>query len=436
MKFSVKELPDFSKKITITIPWNNIKENIKQELINIQKKTTMNGFRTNKVPIKIIQKKYGNTIEKNILKKIMEDNLEKIIKREKINIFKTNKIHIEKYKKSFDLIYSVNLQYIPNIDLKQLKNINIKKLLIEIDSTDIEKTIETFRKKEICWKTTTSCIKKNNKITTDISISDNQNTYHIKQFKFITCQNIIIKKVEKEFLNKKMGDKFSISIKIPQNHPDLNFQGKEIHVNINIKQVECAIKKYSKKEFIEYLTNKFQLKLKTKKNEIHSIIQENLIKEANRLSNEYFNYQIINQLNLLKIIKIPNILLEQEINIIKKSIYKEYIENKGNILELIYWKDISKQAYDQIYHFMIIQAIIYQTNIIVKKTEIQNYIHKINENSLKNIQYSQKQYHNIVNNVYNIILQNKLQNIFLKLFNIIQKKCNFQQLIKKIKKTN
>ena len=64
MQVSVETTKGLGKRLSITIKSEDIKKAIDKELINTAKKERIDGFRKGKVPLKIVEQRYGASIYK------------------------------------------------------------------------------------------------------------------------------------------------------------------------------------------------------------------------------------------------------------------------------------------------------------------------------------------------------------------------------------
>lgn len=423
MKFILKKKSQFDQKIKFIVPFSTIVDYKKKEIIKIRKNKIINGFRKNKIPLDLIKQKYKKLIQKKVINKIIYKNFNKIIEDKKINIINQPKIIINQYKENDDFIYSIYFQSIPKIDINQIKNITIKKLSITNNEEDLQHYIEYIRKNHITWEETQDTIKKNDQITIKYHIKYNENNTLIKTdkkiFTFINNKKKIIPQIYKNIMNKKKGDIFFFTMKLPSNYSLSALQRKNIKIKIQIIQIQRKKIIYSQKQFIEYLNKHFKT---TDTKKVYSILTSKLEEEKNYIIHKYINNQIKEKIIKLYNLDIPKKIIKNEIKIIQQKLHEKYNQQYEYIFQLKYHKNINSTIYKKFKLEFFITSIINHYDIIVNKKEIQKYT--------RNMPLNQKK--TIVKNIYNILLNDKVNKTLLKIFKIKKYPCSFQKIIKHI----
>ncbi|CAL4322851.1 Trigger factor [Buchnera aphidicola (Pterocallis alni)] len=423
MKFILKTKNQFDQKIKFIVPFSTIVDYNKKEIIKIRKNKIINGFRKNKMPVDLIKSKYEKLIQKKVINKIIYKNFNKIIADKKISIINQPKIIINQYKENYDFIYSIYFQSIPTIDINKIKNITIKKLSITNNETDLKYYIEYIRNNHITWEEIQDKIKKNDKITIKYHIKYNENNTLIKTdkkiFTFINNKKQIIPQIYKNIINKKKGDIFFLTIKLPSNYPLITLQRKKIEIKIQIIQIQRKKIIYSQKQFIEYLNKKFQT---TDIKKIYFILKSKLEEEKNYIIHKYTNNQIKKQIIKLYNLDIPKKIIKNEIKIIHQKLNEKYNQKYEYIFQLKYHKNINSTIYKKFKLEFFITSIINHYDIIVTQKEIQKYI--------RNTPFNHKK--SIVKNIYNILLNDKVNQILLKIFQIKKHPCTFPKIMKQM----
>ncbi|CAL4323001.1 trigger factor [Buchnera aphidicola] len=430
MEFSLKTIKNFDKKLTISIPLNDIHDVQKKEIIKIRKTAIINGFRKNKIPINIIQEKYKNEIKNTVIKKIISYNFKNIIKKKKLKIINEPIINIKKNKKNSNLMCSIYFQSLPNIDFKILKKITINKISIITHDEDASYYIENIRKNCIIWKNTKNKIQIKNKITIDCIfhiINEKEKNKKI-QLTFIIGKKTIIPEIETELLNKKIGDTIYIKLKIPSDHPDINYQGKMVQLKIYVNNIQSDEIMYSKKECIDFLKKTFNI---NKDNELKEIILNKIQTEVMNLEYHLLKTQLIHQLLNTKMIEIPIEISEKEKKNMQNDAFKNYHHNKGNIFQSKYYKNFQKKAEKKLLLDFMIKILVQDNKISVTENELQKQVKKLKKNQPELIKKIKIQYqkNDFINYVKNMIIEKKIMNHLLKLFKIKEKKYHFKKAI-------
>lgn len=432
MKFVLTTIKDFEKKLDITVPCKEIQLIKKEEIISIRKKTNINGFRKNKIPIEIIQKKYKEQIKQNTIQKTIYNNLNNIIKIKKLHIINEPKITIHQYKKNSDFIFSIYFQCLPNINLNHFKKYNIQKTSIIINNTDIKYYINDMHKNQVFLKKNKKQIKKNDQITINYQIkTDISYISPIQELTFTINKKNIIPQITKQILKKQISDTILVTMNVDKQHPDKNYKGKKITIQIDIKEVLSVKKKYSHEEFIEYLKKKLYVQTYE---EVKNIITNQLKKDIINLEYKYLKNQIIQYIKKSDIIQIPKTLIEETMKNEHQKIQKKYLKKNGHILQKKYYTNIQEKISNKIKLDLILKSIIYHNNINITQNEIKQYIQTEQKKNhiLMKILPLQKNRTKLIHYIHNILLEKKIIQYLLKFFNVTYKTTSLKKILQKI----
>lgn len=169
MQVSVETTQGLGRRITMTIPADSIEGAVKKELVDIAKKARIDGFRKGKVPMTIIEKRYGASARQDVLGELMSRHFIDAIIKEKINPAGTPNYVPGEYKLGEDFTYSVEFEVYPEVELKGLENIEIEKPVVEVNDEDVDAMLDTLRKQQADWKETDKAATAEDRVTIDFS---------------------------------------------------------------------------------------------------------------------------------------------------------------------------------------------------------------------------------------------------------------------------
>lgn len=370
MKFLLEKTKDAGHRVTINIPKKIIDTTLFKEFSKINKNTNINGFRKGKVPIKIIQKKYGNNIYYDVFNKLMQKFFFEFLNKEKINIIGNPKYYIdEKEEKNENFKYSVIYEVYPDIKIKEVSSIKAEKIIVNITNEDIKKNIVENQKKTIVWHPVNRAIKINDKVTINYSIYENNkkiNKFDTENFQFIILKNHFLDELNNKIINHYTNDIIFLKILFSSFHPEKELNNKDITFKIKIIKVEEKEEKIDKKiKNIQLIESNLQS------------IKDKIIQDINKLTESHLKNQIIHKLIKANPIKLPPILLQQEIINLNKRLIEEYKGNRKNILDKKYHVDLELQAKKRLCTKLILEKIINNNKILVDTEKVKSTIKEI-----------------------------------------------------------
>ncbi|MBS0032709.1 MAG: trigger factor [Candidatus Baumannia cicadellinicola] len=310
-----------------------IEETISKKLLELAKTVVIDGFRKGKAPIHIVAKRYHNYLCQDVLYQLMHQQFIAAMLKEKINVISTPNYTYSTYQKDKDLIYQVEFEISPQVELKGIDTITVEKPLVQIKETDIDAMLTQLIKQNGSWEKTNNAAKITDRVTIDL-----YGTIENKRLKGSQAKNLnftiginnkhIIPGLENGIIGHKAGDNFNINIYLPDEYFPLELRGKLAIFTVALKKVEQYRLPHLDESFIKLL-GVVDGTVEGLRNKIRKDI-EVLLKNAVR---NYIKEQVINYLLSVNNIDVPDIMIEQEIQIIKQKNTKHIGRIRKSALE-------------------------------------------------------------------------------------------------------
>ena len=241
MQVSVETTQGLGRRLSITVPADVIAQAVKKELINAAKSVRIDGFRKGKVPMNIVEQRYGASVRQDVLGDLMQRNFVDAIIKEKINPAGAPNYVPGEYKEGEDFSYTVEFEVYPEVELKGLENIEVEKPVVEVNDADVDTMLDTLRKQQATWKDTDRAVEAEDRVTVDFSGSiDGEEFEGGKAADFVLAmgQGRMIPGFEEGLVGHKAGEEFTIDVNFPEDYHAENLKGKAAKFAIVLKKVE------------------------------------------------------------------------------------------------------------------------------------------------------------------------------------------------------
>jgi len=385
MEYAIKEVNESEKEISISIKKDYIGKLTEEKINNLRGSINISGFRKGKVPLSLIKRKYGHSIEDEIISKFLEKNIKEIIVKEKLKPISTPKI---KRKSEQDLnTFIINFEIFPVVKIKNL-SFNLEKPTVEIGEKEVDGIIDNIKKEFGNWNEVNREYKIGDRIKIQYKIFKNkeeENNSQIKEEEIeIKSKNLI------EF----SGNSFEINLsKYKTNENKIleickNESTEKYKIQLEILKISQKEKLGSDKDIARIIkcpsTNILDIKNQVKKN---------TEKQIEEISNTYLKNEVLKKLYEENRFVIPNALLENQDQALKEGYDKNSLKQKITVEILI--KEIIKKE-----------------KLTIKKVDVQNKLdelYKINPD-LK----SDKIKDNLMKNIKNELLIDNVNSFILK----------------------
>ena len=167
MQVSIETLEGLERKMTVQIPSERVSEAVEKKLRDLSKTVKIDGFRPGKVPLKVVQQKFGGHVRQEVIGDVIESSYQEALIQEKVRPAGMPSIGSISSEEKQDMSYTATFEVYPEVDELDLKSIKVEKIEAEIEDSDFEAMLDKLREQRKTWKETTGAAKKGYQVMVD-----------------------------------------------------------------------------------------------------------------------------------------------------------------------------------------------------------------------------------------------------------------------------
>lgn len=326
--------------VKVIIPAKKINEEIQKELLDLTKKVRIDGFRSGKVPLSVVSKKYRQSIKNDVLQHQISHTINDIIKNESLKISGEPAIEELKSEDNKDIEFVLKFELLPKIDMPNFKKISLEKPVVKVDKKSIDESIEKlveFSKeytKEIKGKAA-----KGDQLILDAVGYIEEKAFEggkLTNHKLVLGSKSFIDTFEDQLIGKKAGDEVTVKVTFPNEYHASELAGKKAQFEVKI----IAVHKAEVPEVNDEFAKKFNCEDVEK---FRKQVEKNIATSYEGGVHTLMKMRLFDELEDILKFDVPTSLLEKEIDALKRQIkeHGDEIKAKSEKEKEKYYKKLS-----------------------------------------------------------------------------------------------
>jgi trigger factor len=322
MQVSVESPSKLQRRMTISVPANQLDEAFDKRIAKIAKTAKVKGFRPGHVPLTQIKQMYGDAARQEALSDVIQNSLYAAIQQEKLNPVGVPTVEPKTIAPGQPLEFIATFEVLPEIAQVNFKAKTIEKNTASIVDADIDKVVDRLSEQYTTWREVSRAAKEKDQVVVDFRGSIEGKVFpggEAHDYPVVIGSNSMIPGFEEGLVGVKAGDEKTIVVTFPAEYFAKEVAGKKAEFQIQARKVsepEAPV-------MDEALIKKFGIE-NGNLEELRAEIRKNLEREVERLIQSKLKAKIFDLLIEQNGIEIPKALIEQEAKRIHDEVHPHH----------------------------------------------------------------------------------------------------------------
>jgi trigger factor len=294
----IEDLSPVKKKLSLEIPWNEVKNELDAVYHDVGKKAKLKGFRPGKIPRKVLETYFKDQAEQETTTNMVNKYYWQTLEDRKIIPISQPEINQEGIKENTNFAFTASFETEPEFEPENYKGIDLEKEEFKITDDDIKKRIDEIRQ---MFATMEEVKEDRAAVHGDFVVIDFEGSLNGESFNELKAESHFLEigsgkfvpGFEEQLIGAKKEEKREIKVTFPADYHESKFAGQEVVFNVFVKSIrakklpdndESFIKNFEKYNTFEEFENDVRASLEEKNQQMakvnfHNTIMEKLIKE-------------------------------------------------------------------------------------------------------------------------------------------------------------
>lgn len=433
MQVSVENTGTLERKVRVEVPEERVSTEVSNRLQNLTKTTKVQGFRPGKVPLKVIQGRYGVQVRKEVVGELVQSSLYEAINQENLKPAGPPQIDELDDEAGKALVYTATFEIYPEVTLKPVDGMKFEKSVCDVSDDDITGMIDTLRKQRRELKPVERAAQNGDVININFEGFIDGEAFEggkAENYNLELGSKGFIEGFEDGLIGKAAGEDVTLNLTFPEDYGKEDLKGKQVEFKVKVNLVNETVLPKMDAGFLE------QFGVKDGNEEtFRSDIKRNMEREVELTLRRQMKDMVLDALNEANDIELPQSLIANEQHRVQHEL-ENNLKQQGLDAGAIASTDSSvfaEQAKKRVSLQLILAEIIKQNELKADQAKVREMIEKVasgyeDPNSVVNWYYSDQK--NLAE-VEALALEDNVVDWVLEHADVTDKACTFDEIMNK-----
>ena len=245
MAVNVETLEKLERKITLNLPLSAIQSEVEARLKRLARTVKMDGFRPGKVPMSVVQQRYGYSVQYEVLNDKVGEAFAQAASEAQLRVAGqpriTEKDGAPEGEVSFDAVFEV----FPEVKIGDLSEAEVERTSAEVTDEAIDKTIDILRKQRRTFsqRAEGQPAEDGDRVSVDFEGKIDGEPFaggKAEDFQFLVGEGQMLKEFEDAVRGMKAGESKTFPLAFPEDYHGKEVAGKTADFLVTVKNIEAA----------------------------------------------------------------------------------------------------------------------------------------------------------------------------------------------------
>jgi len=312
MQVSMESTGAIRRRMTVTIPAERVEESVARRLSSMARNIRLPGFRPGKAPRKLIESKYGGQVVMEVAEQLINDGYREALGEEKLVPAGSPTIEAKTIERGKDLEFVAEFDIFPEIARVDLAGEPITQVVCEVADADVDRTVDSLRKRQTEWDGTDDDAAEGDRLTIDFTGTIDGEPFEGGQGsdrEMVLGSGVMLPEFDAGLAGVKAGEEREFEVRFPDDYPGTAVAGQTAVFKVAVKAVAHPR--------LPEVNEEFAKGLGIEDGTVESLraeVRKNLERELKDRIRADVKKQVMDKLLTLNPIEVPAALVDDEAN--------------------------------------------------------------------------------------------------------------------------
>jgi len=431
MQSNVETLGLLERRLNVTVPQEKIETEVESRLKRIARTAKIRGFRSGKVPLKIVLQQYGPQVRQEVMGDVLQKSFGEAVLEQKLRVAGYPRFEAKEVtENALQFEFSATFEVYPDVILGDLKSTDIEQPVMQVSPTDVDKAIKIMRKQRTQYNVVERPVLAGDRINIDYhGVIDGVEFDGSSANKFLLNlgEGQFLKDFEEQMIGMSTEQSKTFEVTFPVNYHGKEIAGKTATFEVELNGVE--------EPKLPELNADFARSLGIAEGgveKMHGEVQANLEREVSKRIKTRIKENVMRALLDTTTIETPKVLVALELDRLMESTRNDLKERGMKVKDVPLPPDLFQEQAQRRVNLGLIMAELVKTYDLHAKPEqvrtlVENFAQSYeNPGEVVKLHYSSKER---LNEAESAVLEDNVVAWVLEKANVVEKVVTFDELM-------
>jgi trigger factor len=244
MAVNVETLEKLERRITLTVPAQEISSEVESRLKKLSRTVRAAGFRPGKVPMSVVAQRYGYSVQYEVMNDKIGAAFANVANEAKLRVAGTPRITPKEGAPEGSMVFDATFEVYPDVALGDLAGVELERASCEVTDAAIDRTIDILRKQRrtFAQRPAAQGAAESDRVTIDFDGKIDGESFaggKADGFAFVIGEGQMLDQFDKAVRGMKVGESKTFPLKFPADYHGKDVAGKEADFMVTMKKIEA-----------------------------------------------------------------------------------------------------------------------------------------------------------------------------------------------------
>lgn len=223
------------RRVSVKVPASVVDAEREEIARSLATRMKLPGFRKGQVPAGMVEKRYGPTLRRETLDRVIGTAYRVALERESLQPISEGEVDDVEYEAGSDLSFTASFEVRPEVELSRLGGFRVERPPLDVGEEELEKVLERLREQESVWTPVEAGTPEDgDTVSVEIVRLEEGEEGEPTPYEFVLGRDEAIPDVENAIRTLEPGESGEFTVAFPDDFPDEERRGEEQRLRIEL----------------------------------------------------------------------------------------------------------------------------------------------------------------------------------------------------------